>query len=260
MSNRAERRAAERAALKAARRAASSPTSPESAPDFATVSAAQLAANRENAQQSTGPRTPEGKAAIALNALKTGLTGRTICLLDDEAPVYQSLTSKLIRFYQPVGPEEEALVQSMVDIRWRLDRIPGLLTALLNKGRHELLSDPDFVKRKQADMLDIEVMSTYEKEFRNLNLQEARLARRREKEIAELKRLQAERQANEAEALERAAAAQIVAEHQNQPFDNPGIGFEFSKAVFEAHLATLTPAQKEKILQNALGKPSAAAA
>jgi hypothetical protein len=254
MSNRAARRAAERATLQAARQAA------YASPEPAFVSEAQLAANRENAQKSTGPRTEAGKAAISLNALKTGLTGRTICLTDTETPVYQSLTSRLTRFYSPVGPEEEALVQSVIDIRWRLDRIPGLLMALLNKGRAQLMNEPDFAKLKDADMLDIEVMSAYKDEFRNLNLQESRLSRRREKEIAELKRLQAERKANEAAALETAAAAQIVAESKNEPFHNPGIGFEFSKAVFEAYVASLTPTQKEKILQKALTQASSAAA
>ena len=34
----------------------------------------QSAANRRNAQKSTGPRTPQGRAASRLNALKHGLT------------------------------------------------------------------------------------------------------------------------------------------------------------------------------------------
>jgi len=89
-------------------------------------------------------------------------------------------------------------------------------------------------------------------------LQESRLSRRREREMAELHKLQTERKANEAAALERAATAHVVAEQTGQPFSYPGIGFEFSKAVFEAHLATLTPAQKEALLQKAPAKPATA--
>ena len=57
MSTRALRRAAERQAVKDAR----------------------LTANQANAQLSTGPKTPEGKAKSCLNAVKTGLTAAPSC-------------------------------------------------------------------------------------------------------------------------------------------------------------------------------------
>lgn len=37
---------------------------------------AQILANRRNAQKSTGPRTPQGKAAVSQNAVKHGLLAR----------------------------------------------------------------------------------------------------------------------------------------------------------------------------------------
>ena len=48
----------------------------------------QLAANQANSQLSTGPKTPEGKATSSLNAVKTGLTGRTVLLPGDDAAAY----------------------------------------------------------------------------------------------------------------------------------------------------------------------------
>jgi len=38
----------------------------------------QFEANRQNAQKSTGPKTPEGRAAVRLNGVKHGLTAETI--------------------------------------------------------------------------------------------------------------------------------------------------------------------------------------
>jgi len=53
-------------------------TIPHSESDMASPN--QLAANRANAQLSAGPTSSEGNAKISHNALKTGLTGRTVLL------------------------------------------------------------------------------------------------------------------------------------------------------------------------------------
>jgi hypothetical protein len=44
------------------------------------LSQRQIDANRRNAQFSTGPRTPEGRAAVGLNALRHGLSAQTSVL------------------------------------------------------------------------------------------------------------------------------------------------------------------------------------
>jgi hypothetical protein len=85
-------------------------------------------------------------------------------------------------------------VQSIADTFWRLRRIPILETAIFAKGRiefAELFNEQDLAARPH--LIDAHTFITYEKQIRNLQLQEARLARRREKEIAELRKLQAER-------------------------------------------------------------------
>jgi hypothetical protein len=48
------------------------------------VSEAKLAANRRNAQKSTGPRTPEGKDRSRLNALDHGCCAKTLILPGEE--------------------------------------------------------------------------------------------------------------------------------------------------------------------------------
>jgi len=53
------------------------------------ISEAQLAANRANAQHSSGPTSSEGKAKSSMNAVKTRLTGRTVLLTTDDALIYQ---------------------------------------------------------------------------------------------------------------------------------------------------------------------------
>jgi hypothetical protein len=77
---------------------------PETAPASSPISASQLAANRANALLSSGPTTPEGKAKSCLNAVKTGLTGRTVLLPAEDAERYQQHVSEFFAELQPVGP------------------------------------------------------------------------------------------------------------------------------------------------------------
>ena len=154
----------------------------------------RLLANQANAQLSTGPGTEEGRAKSSLNAVKTGLTGRTVLLPSDDVAEYERHLAAYAEEFSPVGLLETNLVQSIADTDWRLRRIPALESALFAKGRiefAELFNEQDLALRPH--LIDAHTFITYEKQIRNLQLQEARLARRREKEIAELRKLQAER-------------------------------------------------------------------
>lgn len=218
MTARSIRRAAERKALKQARKAANQLT------NHAEISPAQLDANRANAQLSTGPTTPAGKAVSRLNAVTTGLTGRTVVLSTDDAAAYRAHVTAYQNEFQPVGQRESDLVQSIADCVWRLQRIPGLEMAIFAQGTLEFAAcydehDPSL----RPGMIELQTFLTYEKQLRNLHLQESRLARRREKEIAELQTLQKERKAKESEALEAAA--------KHTPSPQPPVnGFDFSTA------------------------------
>jgi hypothetical protein len=79
------------------------------------ISSQRLAANRANAQLSCGPKTPEGKAKSSLNAVKTGLTGRTVLLPSEDAEAYETHLLSYWEEFDPVGVRETQLVQSLAD-------------------------------------------------------------------------------------------------------------------------------------------------
>ena len=239
-------------------------TAPAAAPEVTSssspLSEARLAANRENAQKSSGPRTDEGKAKSKLNAVKHGLTGASILFANaEDAQRYASHASEYQHLFQPVGPEERSLVQSIIDTRWRLSTAPILEFAVIARGTAAITeNNPDFWNQpgRQADLF-LEVRRQNEKELRNIQLQEHRLARRCERETAQLQRLQTERKANEEYKLAEAAKAVLLAEHRDPEADAipiPGLGFDFSADRLHAYLRRLKPAQKQSLLQQALAQ------
>jgi len=218
-------------------------TAPEVKPE---ISAAQLAANRANAQLSTGATSEAGKKKISKNALKTGLTGRQVLLPEDDAALYEAMVREYKNHFLPVGPEEIALVQSLVDVRWRLDRYPGLELALLDLGRKLMLEVEPKLAGNPGPVFELQIRQHYEKKFRNLELQENRLVRRRERETKELRELQAIRKAAEAEKAKAKPAAETA--KPNTVSAAAPNGFVFSSSQICAYLASLTPEEREAIL------------
>ena len=172
------------------------------------LSERRLAANRANAQGSTGPRTPEGKAVSSLNAVKTGLCGRAILVADEEeAQAYRDHVKRVFTWWGPDNVEEHALVQSLADTQWRLESIPGLESALYAQARLQgrpLLEHAD--PTIQRLLLDAQAEVAEAKALKNLRLHERRLRRQFEQDKAELNQLRKER--FEQEAREKRAEAE----------------------------------------------------
>ena len=80
-------------------------------------------ANRRNALKSTGPRTPEGKAAVRLNALRHGLRSEEILLPGEDEEALREMGDRLEAELQPVGELENLLVDRVVAAYWRLRRV-----------------------------------------------------------------------------------------------------------------------------------------
>src|SRR4051812_19985538 len=97
-----------------------------------TASPAQLAANRANSLQSTGPRTPEGKARSRGNALKHGLTGDGIALPTEDAAEVQERFTALQAEFHPAGSFGRLMVHRIAFLSVRLERCAGQETAALS--------------------------------------------------------------------------------------------------------------------------------
>jgi hypothetical protein len=83
---------------------------------------AQVAANRLNAQKSTGPRTAAGKAVVAQNAVKHGLLAREGLLRGEDREEYEMHREALLEELNPAGVLETMLAARIVHLTWRLHR------------------------------------------------------------------------------------------------------------------------------------------
>jgi hypothetical protein len=86
------------------------------------ASEAQILANRRNAQKSTGPRTPEGKAIVSKNAVKHGLTARHDLINGEDHAEFDLYRDRLLAELDPATPMESMLAERIVTLSWRLKR------------------------------------------------------------------------------------------------------------------------------------------
>lgn len=91
-----------------------------------TMSLKQLAANRRNAEKSTGPKTPAGRAIAKMNAVKHGILSKEVVVrgryIQESTREFTALHQRFVAALGPVGPVEEMLVDQIVTTHWRLRR------------------------------------------------------------------------------------------------------------------------------------------
>lgn len=201
---------------------------------------AQIAANQQNAQLSSGPVTPDGKHRSSHNAIKTGLTGQTVLLPTDNVAVYEAHVARLEKQFEPATDEERTLVQAIADTEWRLLRIPSLEAGILAVGRSKLAdlypseSDP----ATRAAFIEAEVQIAYRKDLSNLALQETRLRRHRTVDTEKLASLQTARKQANAPARNMGLAVGLYenAARLGRTFVPELFGFEFSLSDIQHHI------------------------
>ena len=112
----------------------------------------QIAASRANAQKSTGPRTPEVKAASRYNALKHGIYAEQQVMFDETAEDLAELDAELRDQYAPANPTERHLVDTLVHNEWRLRRMRRVEAVLWEHAAEAYLAEhPELETCNSAD-------------------------------------------------------------------------------------------------------------
>jgi hypothetical protein len=125
-------------------------------------------ANRRNARKSTGPKTPEGKAAVRLNALKHGLLSQAVLLPGEDEEALRELGQNLRAELQPVGELESLLVDRIIASYWRLRRLGRVEAGIfawelygeLARRAHEEASSHTKQESKYHEIIDSELPTT----------------------------------------------------------------------------------------------------
>ena len=192
--------------------------------------------NRQNAQKSTGPRTPEGKFNASLSAFRDPVTRQVLMLANDDAHHFRQFTAKFVAELAPVGEQELQLARRIADCNWRMNAFRAMETHILtlafhagdgqilaeNEQIHSALAVADGLRNKTFDISTISV-------------HEQRICRQHAQAMKQLEDLQTQRRHHEKEEMHEAANLyQLHQEEHPEPnapaYDPHEDGFVFTVA------------------------------
>ena len=200
------------------------------------TSAKQIAANRANAEKSTGPKTPETKAISAMNALRHGMTGQVILMPNEDREAHDKFCAAIIESLSAEGAIEIQFAQSVAEDNWRANRGRAIETnmfavgnlTVINMGTGADLGHPEI----DAAVNAAEVFSVAAHKFQLLSLYMQRTNRDMQKTLDRLAALQTDRKARQQQDLEELAALLEYNEIKHLPIENTETkgsnGFVFS--------------------------------
>jgi hypothetical protein len=181
-------------------------------------------ANSANASLSTGPRTAAGKQRSSQNALTHGLTAASAVLPSEDQAAYEEHRRRFFDEYEPATPTESQLTQELADTAWRLNRIPTLEAALLDRAANP--------PTEQA-AIDFDIVDAH-RALATLGLHYTRLSRQFQKTVNQLREIQSESAERKRRDLKDAAALLEFHKHKGLPWQPADHGFVFSKEQVEA--------------------------
>ncbi len=149
---------------------------------------AQIAANRQNAQKSTGPRTPQGKRIASQNAATHGLTAAAPVIAGEDRAAFSQFRQQLLTELCPKGPLETMLADRIIDLSWRLKRTGRLQIAAFDTltAADQPAGEPDPLALGRITVSDFSSAKVLDR----LLMHERRIEQSLYKTMLELQRLQ----------------------------------------------------------------------
>jgi len=131
------------------------------------ISQRKLAANRANAQKSTGPRTQQGKRKSSLNAQTHALRSRLstdALVCQHEREDFQALSQALREELNPQTPLQHLLAERLALLAWKMRRTAAAEAALLDDTltwrRQNQQQDNDRARRRNTESPKIKPLPT----------------------------------------------------------------------------------------------------
>jgi hypothetical protein len=154
----------------------------------------KIEANRANARKSTGPRTEAGKSWSSRNAVKHGITARTLGLKTDDPDELNALIAGYFHQFAPANQAEADLVASLIVAAWSLRRSwrheTGVLDAQLIDDQQEIAEKYTSVDSDLRAALGFRNSSEkFPNTWHNLDRYQSRLRRQWSSALADLLRL-----------------------------------------------------------------------
>ena len=232
------------------------------------TSAKQIAANRENAKKSTGPKTDATKELSKMNALRHGLTGQVNLMPEEDREAHDKFCAAIVESLAPEGALEIQFAQAVAEDNWRMNRGRAIETNMFAVGSFGpgYPGNPDSMQFGAAS-LDInspeidaavvtaQVFAAGPNKFQLLSLYMQRTNRDMQKTLDRLTALQTERKARRQEDLEELAALLEANEIKRLPIEQTETkgqnGFVFS--IHQIH-AFVTRKRRRKQAETTLYK------
>jgi hypothetical protein len=181
---------------------------------------AQISVNRRNARKSTGPKTAEGKAAVAHNAVKHGLFAHENVVKCEKQADFDAFREELLAGLAPAGGVEAMMAERIVSLSWRLKRVERLNSEAIDVMIAKIETDSfERRQRREAGLLDPEsgrselvlgwaMIEDFSKSnvLERLLMYEKRIESSLYKSMNEFQKLQRMRKREQAEAVEAEAA------------------------------------------------------